>query len=442
MSPPPKPILSDHQLPQKVDVAVIGGGIIGVMTALTLAERGVSVALFEKGVIAGEQSSRNWGWCRQMGRDLREIPLILESLKQWRGMNERVGAETGYRQAGIVYLCRDEKQLAERRAWLEKARRFGVSSETTGPNRVAHLVPGAATAFAGALYTHDDGRAEPELAVPAMAEAARICGAKIYTNCAVRGIETSAGRVSAVVSERGPVACSSVVLAGGAWSRLFCRNLKLTLPQLKVLSSVMRTAPLSGAPEVSTAGDDYAFRKRLDGGYTVAHGAISISPITPDSFNFFFQFLPALKAEWKSMRLRIGARYSLESGWPTDWELDQVTVFERVRVLDPKPVEWVLEAARKNLSAAFPIFAKMQVAQSWAGMIDVTPDAVPVISPVDSIPGLVIATGFSGHGFGIGPGAGALAADLVMGNRPVVDPHPFRFSRFSDGSKISVETGL
>ena len=84
-----------------------------------------------------------------------------------------------------------------------------------------------------------------------------------------------------------------------------------------------------------------------------------------------------------------------------------------------------------RLCAAHPGFAGAKVAQHWAGMIDVTPDAVPVISPVDTLPGFVIATGFSGHGFGIGPGAGKLMADLVAGDPPVVDPAPFRLSRFA-----------
>ena len=94
------------------------------------------------------------------------------------------------------------------------------------------------------------------------------------------------------------------------------------------------------------------------------------------------------------------------------------------------------------VKAVFPALQRATVAQHWAGLIDVTPDAVPVISPVDSLPSAFIATGFSGHGFGIGPGAGRLVAELVAGDKPVVDPTPFRLSRFFDGSKIVVEAGF
>jgi glycine/D-amino acid oxidase-like deaminating enzyme len=93
MSPPVDLVQSDTELPERVRVVVIGGGIIGVTTALFLAEKGYSVALCEKGQIGGEQSSRNWGWCRTMGRDFSEIPLAMESLRLWRGMNERTGRE-------------------------------------------------------------------------------------------------------------------------------------------------------------------------------------------------------------------------------------------------------------------------------------------------------------------------------------------------------------
>src|SRR5215469_1373576 len=105
MGPIVDPVESDVALPAQADVVVVGGGIIGVSTAYFLAERGISVVLCEKGHIAGEQSSRNWGWVRKMGRDPRELPLIIESLRLWEGMNERVGTETGFRTTGIVYLC-------------------------------------------------------------------------------------------------------------------------------------------------------------------------------------------------------------------------------------------------------------------------------------------------------------------------------------------------
>ena len=131
-----------------------------------------------------------------------------------------------------------------------------------------------------------------------------------------------------------------------------------------------------------------------------------------------------------------------EARTPRRWSLDAPTPFEAVRALDPAPDRGLNAKALSQVKALFPAAANLQVAQAWAGLIDVTPDAVPVISTVDQFPGLTIATGFSGHGFGIGPAAGRLAADLATGARPLVDPQPFRFSRFSDGSKIRIEAGL
>jgi glycine/D-amino acid oxidase-like deaminating enzyme len=112
------------------------------------------------------------------------------------------------------------------------------------------------------------------------------------------------------------------------------------------------------------------------------------------------------------------------------WTLDQATPFEAVRILDPKPKQRILAEVRDVLARTLPVFANAKVAESWAGLMDVTPDAVPVIDEVKHTPGFFIATGFSGHGFGIGPGAGRLMADLVAGDTPVVDPKPFRLDRF------------
>src|SRR5579864_6193388 len=121
MAPRVDPVQSEEVLPAQADVVVIGGGIIGTSTALFLAQKGISVALCEKGHIAGEQSSRNWGWCRKMVRDPREIPLIIESLRLWERMNETVEAETGFRTCGIMYLGETEAELAQLEGWLDHA---------------------------------------------------------------------------------------------------------------------------------------------------------------------------------------------------------------------------------------------------------------------------------------------------------------------------------
>ena len=160
MPPRVDPVLTTSELPAKADVVVIGGGIVGASIALFLAERGVSVVLCEKGEIAGEQSSRNWGWCRKAGRDHAEIPLAIESLRLWEGMNARTNAETGFRQTGIVYLCDTSKEASQREGWLAQARFYQIDSRLIGADEIDRLLPGSSRRWPAALYTPGDGCAE------------------------------------------------------------------------------------------------------------------------------------------------------------------------------------------------------------------------------------------------------------------------------------------
>src|SRR5437764_7697967 len=154
------PVATDETLPASADVVIIGGGIIGSSAALFLAQKGVSTVLVEKGHIAGEQSSRNWGWCRKMARDPREIPLVIESLRLWQGMNQVVEAETGFRTCGIMYLGETEEALGRMEAWLDHAREYQLDTRLIDGAEVARLLPGIGKPWAGALYTPSDGKAE------------------------------------------------------------------------------------------------------------------------------------------------------------------------------------------------------------------------------------------------------------------------------------------
>lgn len=432
----------DGTLPERAEVVVIGGGIAGVSTALFLAERGVDVTLCEKGYVGGEQSSRNWGWVTARNRDMRELPLCLESGRLWCEMNERVGGETGYRRTGSLRAFTSAEQEATGSAWLDDAKQFDFPARMVSAAEMSQMVPASRGAFSGGLYAEQDGRAEPQTAAPAIANGARKKGAKVFTRCAVRGLQLSAGRVSAVVTEHGHINCDSVVLAGGGWSTLFLRRLGVRLPQLLVQASAMRTVPFDYPVTPTLYGDRFSLRKRLDGGFTIGDPFATLTDLTPDSFRFAGDYFAMLSMSWRRLGFRFGRRALREWTRSSSWSLDQISPFEKVRVLDPAPAQRLLQNTHKALVAALPEFADVPIAQQWGGLLDVTPDAVPVISGIEKVPGLFLICGFSGHGFGMGPGAGYLMADLVTGTPPIVDPTSFRYSRFTDGSNPKPKAGF
>ena len=437
-----KPFAPPAAVPDSADVVIIGGGIVGVSTAWFLAKQGVSVVLCEKGHIAGEQSGRNWGWVRVQGRDEREIPMMLESFRFWDGFREETGEDVGFARRGCLFAARNEKQLARFERWVGVAARYGIESRLISARELATLVNAPSQRWAGALYTQTDGRAEPHKATPAIARAAGAKGAKILTSCAVRGLERSGGRVSGVVTEHGTIRSSTVLCAAGAWSSVFCRAEGIAVPQLKVCGTVVRTAPCDGVLEGNLFDAHFGIRRRDDGGYSVAHGSILHHPITPSTLRWSLKYLPALLQEWKELRITFGKPFFDELMMPKRWALDGVSPFEETRVLNPPANERVVRGIRRNLDRVFPQLADVPIVESWAGMVETTPDVVPVIDAADSLPGFYIATGFSGHGFGLGPGAGKVVAGLLTSNATGIDIAPLRLSRFFDGSPIRPESAI
>lgn len=430
MAPAILPVRCSIEVPRRTSIVIIGAGIVGLTAALALSERGIPVVVLEKGRLAGEQSSRNLGWVRKMGRSAADVPLSLAADKLWRALPERVSQDVGYRQAGIMYLAKTEAEMAKHEAWLASVESLALDSRMLAPAEIDALVPGGERAWAGALHTPSDGRAEPALAASAIATAAIAKGAIILEHRAVRTLSFSAGRVNGVVTEYEEIGCEQVLLAGGLWSRRFLGNLGASLPTLPLIASVMRTAPMDGPTDIAVGGPDFSFRKRLDGGYTVSHRGALGAPLMLDHLLIGHRYLAALKHEKSVLNLSFGRDFVRDLLLPRRWSANDRSPFERVRSMDPPVNDTFNRQAMANLVAAWPQFAGAVISEMWAGAMDVTPDSLPVIGPVECLPGLTIASGFSGHGFGTAPAAGQLAADLIQGGHPIVDPAPYRFDRF------------
>jgi glycine/D-amino acid oxidase-like deaminating enzyme len=424
----------DGNVPEWTEVVVIGGGIAGVSTAWFLRQLGVPVVLCEKGRIAGEQSSRNWGWIRKQGRDPAELPLIIRSLELWAEIAATLGEDIGWQVGGVTYLIEDDADAARFTAWLEHAKAYQLDSRLLSIKQTNALAPGIRARHRGALHTPSDARAEPRLAVPAMARSLRRAGVPIHEQCAVRTIERSGGRVSAVITERGRIACRTAVLAGGAWSRIMLEHLGLSLPQLQVIASVQRTTAAPLISESAIGAKAVAARRRADGGYTLARSSASRVEILPANLRHARHYLPILQRDWRKLKLRLGRPF-IDALVQKDWDGDSESPFERRRVLDPAPDHGLLDEVLQAARAMYPQLADVTPAERWAGAIDVLPDEIPALGPVTAIDGLLIATGFSGHGFGIGPAAGLVTAQLAAGRAPMADLGAFRVERFARGGR-------
>jgi glycine/D-amino acid oxidase-like deaminating enzyme len=434
------PIEYGNTLPVDTDVVVIGGGVIGVCAALYLNRAGQRVVLVEKGRIAGEQSSRNWGWIRQQGRDPDELPIMVEAARLWRELSTQTGDSIGLVQGGLTYMAKDGAKQEKFANWLPHAKANGVDSRLLSRKELAEMMPEARRDWVGGIHTASDMHAEPWVAVPTFARLAAQEGVTIIEGCAARGIEQAAGQVVAVVTEAGTIKTPQVVVAGGAWSSLFLRNAGVSIPQLSVRENVVAV----DAPPMTYKGGGadckIAFRTRRDGGYTLAMGAFHEFFIGPDAFRAFGKFWTQLKSDPFGTRFLPAAPNGYPDGWGTArrWALDDITPFEKIRVLNPTPNAANCAGLVKEFASLFPDLGQVRAKASWAGMIDTMPDLVPVVDHIEDLPGLTVATGMSGHGFGIGPAIGRILADMVMGNATGYDLARFRFSRFTDKSNMDL----
>ncbi|MCR6725766.1 FAD-binding oxidoreductase [Agrobacterium fabrum] len=237
MPAPLQQITTSPELPKSADAVIIGGGIVGVFAAYYLARSGLKVALVEKGLIGAEQSSRNWGWCRQQNRDARELPISTQSLALWEEFAAVTGENTGFRRCGLFYLSNNEAELAGWARWRDFAITAGVTTHMLGTDEASERGRATGKRWKGGVFSPTDGTADPSMAAPAVARAIIKLGGTVHQNCAARGLETEGGRVSAVVTEKGTIRTKTAIMSGGPGPRPFAassafvfRRLRFALP--------------------------------------------------------------------------------------------------------------------------------------------------------------------------------------------------------------------
>ena len=431
--------MTDKPFPDSVDAIIVGGGIIGCSTAYYLAKQGLDVVVFEKSHQVGhEQSSRNWGFVRQLGRDPKELPLMMRSNSIWKGLEKELNADLGWQQNGILGMSDDPTMQAHYETWRDMAEDHGLETRVLDGKQVSKLIPEMARKWACGVYVPSDGNADPEITTLAIGKALREAGGRIESNCAVLEIETQGGKggkVTGVVTDRGTVKAPIVIVAAGAWTNRVLRWLDINMPQMRIRSSVGRTMPLEQRiTDIAAWTPSLGFVQRKDQCFTVSGLDITDHDVTLSSLRYAKYFFRELIENRHLISLHFGHPFVLDLIGRLPGSSVLKDPLHRGRISDPMPNSKQINKCLAELHRTFPQTKDVPLKKAWAGHIDVTPDMLPVIDGSAGPDGLVIASGFSGHGFGIGPGAGATIAELASGKKPQIDLSDFSLDRFVSGA--------
>lgn len=431
--------MASAPLEERADVVIIGGGIVGCASAYYLARRKVRVVLLEKGAIGGEQSSRAWGFVRQQDRDPAELPWMVAGNRLWRELEGELGAGMDWNPGGLLALARTAEDLAhyEERAVLE--RDAGADSRMVSPAQAAALLPQLAGPVLGGLHTPSDGHADPTKSTLAFAAAAQGLGATLRHHCAVEGFTLQAGRIAGVrISDgkgvEGEIATERVLCAAGAHAAVLGRMLGLNLPVRSVRSTVAETEPVPRFTDLAVRGLDVAFRQTPTGSLVLGRVSANSADhdLTLESFRNLGWFLPNFFKNRDLVRVHLGRPLLADIARALPGSNARRHPFAHTVDVEPPPNPKSVEFSRRALMRHFPSLGEIRIARSWAGIIDTLPDILPVLGETP-VPGFHFATGFSGHGFAMGPIVGQQMALLLSEGSATIDMAPLRFSRFAEG---------
>jgi sarcosine oxidase subunit beta len=375
------------------DVIIVGAGITGVATALALAEGGARVEVIERYRPAAMASGWTLAGVRQSGRDAAELPLARAAIEIWKTLDERLGVDTGYRQAGNLRLARTEGEAGIIRALVDAQNAAGLAMELLDVEAAREIAPLLSQNIICASWCASDGHADPVASVEGFRAAAERLGVRFRTGVAaseiVTGYRGGGRRFVSLKTTQGEVPAGACLLASGIQTNTLLEGLGLNVPMSTPLVAVLQTVPVpaSLAPVIGVANADLAIRQQVDGCFRFTGGA-------------------------------------QQSGSSLE-ECDGQPVV--------RPSAGSLARAITLVSDVLPMIATTPVARVWGGLLDLTPDALPVLDRAPGIEGLFVAAGFSGHGFGIGPAVGEALAGLILGQPADIPLDAFRFERFGDG---------
>jgi len=348
-------------------IIIIGGGISGTAAAWELARHGISVTLLERGSLASMASGWTLAGVRQSGRHPAELPLAQAAVNRWEHLSEELGADVEYRQGGNLRLALEPADVPTIKKVVADGNAAGIPMTYLENTAAVHeIAPALTSDLMGASYCPSDGHANPQRTVEAFAAAARRAGADIRTGVEVLGIETDGRRVAGVQTSTGTIPCERVIVTAGVYAPRLLDPLGIHIPFTIVVVPAVQTEAVTPMLDqvlgIPTGG--FAGRQQADGRFRLTGSSVP----------------------WTA------TDHTADNVMPTLTQLADTLAWS---------------------TRLIPALANVRATSIWAGLIDKTPDALPVIEVTPEIEGLVVATGFSGHGFCLGPITGEILADLA-----------------------------
>ena len=415
----------DTTLPNRAEVVVIGGGITGCAAAYYLARNGGHVVVLDRGEIAGAQSSRAWGFVRQQGRHPAEVPYAAQASRIWEGLSGELQADLEFVRGGILAPAETPEDEARMQDGARIAAENGLSTRLLSRREMEAVVPELRGSWRAGLYTAEDAHAEPRKATEAFAAAAERRGARLFPNTGVSGFLLQNGSIGSVVTTRGEIKADVVVCAAGLGTSALLRKLGTSLPIHAMRVSVAETEATAAFTKVAVWAPRVAFRPTQRNTFYIGsgyRGKVADVDLTIDAVRHARLFLPQLRNNRANLNLHLGSAM-----WRSLWQQDPAGAGPQ-----PAPNPEIIRYNLEQFFACFPHLAGLEVRRRWAGEIDVTPDMLPIIGPAPRVANMIVAAGFSGHGFALGPASGKLLAALVKGDAPGMDLRPFRPTRFAE----------